>query len=225
MTATEKQKRICNAGHKYYKTSDCPVCPICEKKIKPENNFPALLPAPARRALQNKGITTLQKLAKFTEDEILSLHGIGKSSIPILIKALHSKSLSFKKESSMKKAKDVNEYILSFPPSTQKLLKQMRTTIKKAAPDAEELISYGMPAYKLNGPLVYFGGYESHIGFYAIPSGISAFKKELSKYKGGKGSVKFPMDEPLPLNLVTNIVKFRVKENNEKIKIKKMKTK
>lgn len=110
--------------------------------------------------------------------------------------------------------KTVDEYISSFPASTQKLLKQMRATIKKAAPKAEEDISYGMPAYKYNGKrLVYFAGYKNHIGFYATPTGHSAFAKELSKYKEGKGSVQFPIDAPLPLELVTEIVKFRVQEN------------
>ena len=102
------------------------------------------------------------------------------------------------------------------PLSTQKILKQVRATIKKAAPKAEETISYGMPAFTLNGHLVYFAGYKSHIGLYALPSGHAAFKKELAKYKQGKGSVQFPIDEPMPLSLITKIVKFRVKENLKK---------
>jgi len=111
------------------------------------------------------------------------------------------------------KAATVDEYIAGFPKQTQAQLKQMRTTIKKNAPAAEESISYGMPAYKLNGPLVYFAGYENHIGFYATPTGHNTFKKELSKYKQGKGSVQFPIEESLPLALIARIVKFRVKEN------------
>lgn len=112
----------------------------------------------------------------------------------------------------------VDEYIATFPASTQKLLEQIRRTIKKAAPEAEETISYNMPAYKLNGPLVYFAGYKNHIGFYATPTGHSAFKKELSNYKEGKGSVQFPIDQPLPLDLIRRIVKFRVEENARKKK-------
>ena len=92
----------------------------------------------------------------------------------------------------------------------------MRKTIKAAAPNAEELISYQMPAYKYKGVLVYFAAFEKHIGFYATPTGHSAFKKELSQYKTGKGSVQFPLTEPLPLELVKRIVQFRVKENEEK---------
>ncbi len=117
----------------------------------------------------------------------------------------------------------VDEYIDAFPKEVQQLLNEVRQTIKKAAPAAEELISYAMPAYKLNSALVYFAGYKNHIGFYATPTGHKAFKKELSNYKEGKGSVQFPIDEPLPLSLITRIVKFRVKENEAKAKIKKAK--
>ncbi|MCW3088068.1 MAG: hypothetical protein JWQ78_1454 [Sediminibacterium sp.] len=111
---------------------------------------------------------------------------------------------------------DVASYCAGFPKETQKLLTQMRATIRKAAPGAEELISYQMPGYKLNGPLVYFAGYQHHIGFYPTPSGILNFKKELGGYKTSKGAVQFPLDEPLPIALITRIVNFRVKENLEK---------
>lgn len=116
---------------------------------------------------------------------------------------------------------DVDAYIASFPHETQQKLEQVRAVIKKAAPKAEEVISYGMPAYKQNGMLVYFAGYKSHIGFYPTPSGIEAFKKELSIYKGAKGSVQFPLDNALPLTLISKIVKFRVAVNAESIKAKK----
>jgi len=119
--------------------------------------------------------------------------------------------------------KTVDDYIAGFEPGIQQRLEQLRQTITKAAPDAEELIAYMMPAYKLNGPLVYFAGYANHIGFYATPNGHEAFKKELSVYKQGKGSVQFPLDKPLPLSLVSKIVKFRVKQNQEKLKAGKKK--
>ena len=118
----------------------------------------------------------------------------------------------------------INEYIAGFPESTQLILEELRTTIRKAAPDAQESINYGIPTFTLNGNLVHFGGFKSHIGFYPAPSGIEAFKKELSIYDGAKGSIKFPIDKPLPLGLITKIVKFRVKENVEKA-AKKLKTK
>jgi uncharacterized protein YdhG (YjbR/CyaY superfamily) len=110
----------------------------------------------------------------------------------------------------------VDEYIAAFPKEVQQLLSQMRKTIKAAAPKAQELISYGMPGYKYHGMLVYFSGFAKHIGFYAVPSGHAAFKKELAGYKQGKGSVQFPLDKPLPLALVKKIVQFRVKENEAK---------
>ncbi|MBA2421832.1 MAG: DUF1801 domain-containing protein, partial [Chitinophagales bacterium] len=100
-----------------------------------------------------------------------------------------------------------------------------RVIIRKAAPKAEETINYAMPTFTLNGNLVHFAAYKNHIGFYPTPSGIDAFKKELSLYKGAKGSVQFPIDKPLPWALITKIVKFRVKENLEKAVIKMKKEK
>ncbi len=114
------------------------------------------------------------------------------------------------------KPQNVDEYITGFPKGIQKVLKQIRLAIRKAAPDADESISYAMPAYKLHGkPLVYFAGYEHHIGFYATPTGHAEFAKELAKYKQGKGSVQFPLDEPMPLDLIKRIVVFRKKENEK----------
>jgi uncharacterized protein YdhG (YjbR/CyaY superfamily) len=120
-----------------------------------------------------------------------------------------------------KAAKNVDEYIAQFPPDVKASLESLRKTIKAAAPKAEELISYMMPAYKLNGMLVYFAGYKNHIGFYGTSAGHETFAKELSGYKSGKGSVQFPLDKPLPLKLITQIVKFRVAQNNEKAVAKK----
>jgi len=120
---------------------------------------------------------------------------------------------------------DVNSYIALFPEHTRVLLETLRTAIKKAAPNAEETISYQMPAYKQDGMLVYFAGYKSHIGFYPGAAGISEFKKEVSAYKNAKGSVQFPLDEPLPLTLVSKIVKFRVKQKKKKAKARVKKKK
>jgi len=115
--------------------------------------------------------------------------------------------------------KNMDEYIETFPKDVQKILEEMRQTIKKAAPEAVEAISYQMPTFKLNGKnLVHFAAFKNHIGFYPIPSGIEAFKEELSSYKQGKGSVQFPMDKPIPYDLVKKIVDYRAKENLEKIK-------
>ena len=116
----------------------------------------------------------------------------------------------------MKKPETIDEYIAGFTPLIQEKLEQIRQTIRDAAPAAEESINYGIPTFKLNGNLVHFGGFKNHVGFYPAPSGILAFEKELSKYEGAKGSVQFPHDKPLPLSLVSKIVKFRVKENLSK---------
>jgi uncharacterized protein YdhG (YjbR/CyaY superfamily) len=112
--------------------------------------------------------------------------------------------------------KDIDEYIAGFPEDVQAILVKVRMTIREAAPDAEEAISYQMPTFKLQGNLVHFAGYKNHIGFYPAPHGIEQFKNELSGYKGGKGSVQFPLDRPIPYDLIREIVAFRVKENLEK---------
>lgn len=122
-------------------------------------------------------------------------------------------------ETSKNQFKNMDEYIETFPKDVQKILEKMRQTIREAAPESVEAISYQMPTFKLNGKnLVHFAAFKNHIGFYPIPSGIEAFKDELSLYKQGKGSVQFPMDKPIPYDLVKKIVDYRAKENLEKIK-------
>ena len=116
----------------------------------------------------------------------------------------------------MKKPKDVDEYISWFPEETQKLLKQIRTAIQQSAPKAEEVISYGMPGYKINGMLVWFAGFKNHIGFYPKgSSAINGFEKDLAKYKTSKGAIQFPMDKPLPIALIKKMIKFRLAQNLE----------
>lgn len=119
--------------------------------------------------------------------------------------------------------KNFTEYNKQQPKEVQKILKELREVILKSAPKAEESISYGMPTFKLNGPLVYFAGQKHHLGFYPTPSGVTAFKKELSDYSTSKGCIRFSYDKPLPTALITKIVKFRVKENIEHTKKKKAK--
>ncbi len=116
------------------------------------------------------------------------------------------------------KVKTIDEYISLFPDNVQNILEKLRLTIKESAPTAEEVISYGIPTFKLNGNLVHFAAFKNHIGFYPTPSGIETFKKELSQYKNAKGSVQFPIAKPIPFDLVRKIVKFRVKENLDKKK-------
>ena len=111
-------------------------------------------------------------------------------------------------------ASNIDEYIAQFPPETQRALQEVRELIRAHAPDASETISYAMPTFDLNKRhLVHFAGYDRHIGFYPIPTGMEAFKEELSRYKSGKGSVQFPLNEPIPRDLIARIVDFRVAEN------------
>ena len=108
----------------------------------------------------------------------------------------------------------IDEYIASFPKDIQKIMELLRRTIKAAAPDAGEKISYQMPTFTLNGKyLVYFAGYKNHMGFYGAPRGNVEFKEDLSAYETGKGTLQFPFDKPMPLDLITKIVKFRAAEN------------
>lgn len=116
--------------------------------------------------------------------------------------------------------KDIDTYIASQQVEVRERLEQIRQAIKNAAPKAEEMISYQMPAFKFHGMLVYFAAFKHHIGFYSLPSGNAEFEKELSVYKSGKGSVQFPLDKPIPYPLIRKIVKFRMKENLEKEKIR-----
>jgi len=122
-------------------------------------------------------------------------------------------------------AKSIDEYILQFSPEVQEILKKLRKFIKESAPAAEEKISWQMPTFVLYGNLVHFAAFKNHIGFYPAPSGIDAFKQELSEYKGAKGSVQFPIGKPLPYELISKIVKFRVVENTKQAegKVKKKK--
>jgi uncharacterized protein YdhG (YjbR/CyaY superfamily) len=121
----------------------------------------------------------------------------------------------------MKTPNNIDEYISTFPKETQTLLLKMRSIISKAAPKATEKISYAMPTFYLEGNLVYFAGYKHHIGFYPSSSGIKNFQKEIAAYKNSKGAVQFPIDKPLPVALITKIVKFRAAENTAKAKAKK----
>ena len=114
----------------------------------------------------------------------------------------------------MKTVKTIDEYIAQFPKDVRVILEKMRGVIHNAAPTATEAIKYGIPTFVLNGNLVHFGAYEHHIGFYPAPRGIEAFKKELAPYEGGKGTVQFPLDKPIPYDLVSKITSFRAKQNS-----------
>ena len=117
----------------------------------------------------------------------------------------------------MHKPENFAAYVQQFPPEVQLRLKQIRELILATCPEAEESISYAMPAFKLNGPLCYFAAFKNHIGLYALPPGNAAFQNELKKYKTGKGSIQFPNDVPLPVDLIERIVQFRARENGREI--------
>jgi len=119
--------------------------------------------------------------------------------------------------------KDINEYIAGFPNDVQQILKKIRMTIRKAAPDAEETIKYQMPTFTLKGNLVHFAAFKKHIGFYPVPRGVEPFRNELSVYEGEKSTVRFPLDKPIPFDLISRIVKFRVKKNLETAEAKRKK--
>lgn len=116
----------------------------------------------------------------------------------------------------MEPFKDIDSYIVTFPPQVQEHLHQIRETIKNAAPEATEKISYGMPTFHFKGNLIHFAGYKKHIGLYPAPQGIEAFKDELSVYKGAKGSVQFPLNKPMPLDLIARITRYRVEQQLKK---------
>ena len=122
-----------------------------------------------------------------------------------------------------KPPQDIDEYIAGFSEDVQEKLEKLRATIRQAAPDAQEKISYQMPTFFLEGNLVHFAAYKNHIGFYPTPSGIEQFKEPLSVYKGAKGSVQFPLDKPIPFELVGEITAFRVQENLAKAEAKRKK--
>ena len=119
--------------------------------------------------------------------------------------------------------KDIDEYIAGFPKEVREILEKIRKTIREAAPDAEEAIKYQIPTFTLKGNLVHFAAFKKHIGFYPAPRGIEEFKDELSVYKGAKGSVQFPLGEPIPYDLISRIVKFRVSDNLERAEAKRKK--
>jgi len=183
------------------------------------------LAAPARRALEGAGIGSLKELSKRSEAEVRGLHGLGPKALASLAAAMDESGLAFAgaekgKAPTTAKAPGtatgkaaVDGFIAGYPPKTRRLLETMRKTIRAVAPGAGEKISYGIPTFYLNGNLVHFSGYEKHIGFYPGADGISVFGEELKRYKSAKGSVQFPIDEPLPLDLVERITRFRVGQN------------
>jgi uncharacterized protein YdhG (YjbR/CyaY superfamily) len=183
--------------------------------------FPSGLAQPALRALANAGIDHLEQLASISEEDVRSWHGIGPNALKTLHAALTSLGLSF----AGKQMTDdgIDGYISQFPAHVQAVLNQVRKTIRKAAPDAKEVISYQMPAFKQHGILVYFAAWKKHIGLYPPISGDRTLEKAVARYAGPKGNLQFPLDEPMPQGLIERIVKLRVKQDNQKAAAKRKK--
>lgn len=180
------------------------------------------LSAPARRALQSLRPSSVEELARYDRSAIAELHGVGPNALKTIEAELAALKLGFDGaaaaagEPVQEKGSVINEYIAGFAPHIQEKLAEMRRIIREAAPDAKEKLSYKIPTFDLFGNLVHFAGYDRHIGFYPGSKGIEVFRQELSEYKGAKGSVQFPLDQPLPAKLIRKIVLFRADENRKK---------
>jgi uncharacterized protein YdhG (YjbR/CyaY superfamily) len=202
----KKNLKTCKKGHQFYKSSDCPTCPICEEERKPKDNFLSLIGAPARRALEREGITTLEILSTFSEKEILALHGMGKSTIPKLNDLLSKAGLLLKKRT----MNEVELYISQFEPEIQSRLEILRQLFFEVLPDTEESIRYKMPAFKVGNHHLYFAAYKKHIGFYPV-YGLTTIEDEILEYraKKTKDSLHFTHDKPLPIDLLKKIIKLK----------------
>jgi uncharacterized protein YdhG (YjbR/CyaY superfamily) len=179
------------------------------------------LSAPARRALQSLGLSSVEDLARFDRSAIAELHGVGPNALKTIEAELAALKLGFggaaaAEQPVQETSSVIDEYIAGFAPHIQEKLAEMRRIIREAAPDAKEKLSYKIPTFDLFGNLVHFAGYERHIGFYPGSKGIEVFRQELSAYKSAKGSVQFPLDQPLPAKLIRKIVLFRADENRKK---------
>jgi uncharacterized protein YdhG (YjbR/CyaY superfamily) len=186
------------------------------------------LSAPARRALQSLRPSSVEELARFDRSAIAELHGVGPNALKTIEAELAALKLGFDgaaaaEQPVQEKGSVIDEYIAGFAPHIQEKLAEMRRIIREAAPDAKEKLSYQIPTFDLFGNLVHFAGYERHIGFYPGSKGIEVFRQALSAYKSAKGSVQFPLDQPLPAKLIRSIVVFRADENRKKAEKSKKK--
>lgn len=181
--------------------------------------FPEGLAQPALRALANAGCDYLEQLGKFAEADVRSWHGIGPNALKKLDAALIALGLSFSAKQAT--GDGIDNYISQFPADVQAVLQKVRETIRRAAPDATEVISYKMPAFKQNGILVYFAAWRKHVGLYPPISGDEALEKSIARYAGPKGNLQFPLDELIPYKLIERIVKLRVKQDTKKAAVKK----
>lgn len=185
-----------------------------KKSTTTKSPFPKGLAQPARRALAGAGYDHLEQLASVPEDDVRNLHGIGPNAVNNIREKLASLGLCFAEEKPTNG--DIDAYISQFPADIQAILKKVRATIRQAVPEAKELISYQMPAFKQHGILVYFAGWKKHIGLYPPITGDKAIEKAVARFAGLRGNLQFPLDEPMPFDLIGRIVKLRVKQDTEK---------
>ncbi|MBK9177822.1 MAG: DUF1801 domain-containing protein [Flavobacteriales bacterium] len=211
-----KNQRICPNGHRFVKTSDCPTCPQCTAASAPKDGWMAKLAAPARRALEGDGISTLKILAMHSENELLALHGFGPGSIPILRKELKAAGLQFTTTTKTvrglsTKPGNTDEYLKQLPPDQRKALETLRKQILAAVPGTVEEFAYGVPAFRYNGhPLVYMGAAKNHVALYgSVPVG---FREMLKGYTVGKGSIQFSPGKPIPADVLKALVKAKAAE-------------
>lgn len=183
--------------------------------------FPEGLAQPALRALANAGYDHLEQLARASEKDVRSWHGIGPNALKKLQAAMTAIDLSFASPQAIDEGLD--SYISQFPADVQAVLMKVRATIRKVAPEAEEVISYKMPAFKQHGILVYFAAWKTHIGLYPPISGDEALEKAVAPYAGPRGNLQFPLDKSIPYKLIERIVKLRVKQDTEKAAAKRKK--
>jgi uncharacterized protein YdhG (YjbR/CyaY superfamily) len=193
------------------------------------------LASPAKRALEALKLKSIEALAKYRKDELAALHGIGPSALRTIEAEMAKSGIKFKATTSLRATSrtasrapaapagyaTIDEYLRGFSGEARERLEKMRAVIREHAPDALERIAYQMPTFSQNGNLVHFAAYKDHIGFYPTPSGIESFERELAPYKSGKGSIRFPLDRPMPWELIARIVRYRIKENADKAKRKK----
>lgn len=217
------------------KETCCPLTSSPRKRLASDaqtaaikDSFPSGIAQPALRALFAAGLKSLDQLTQVTEEQLGELHGMGPKAIKTLRAALHQRGLDLK--GAKKNHKDhpkprgtssISEYIAQFQTDVQAVIEKVRVTIRKAAPDAKEVISYQMPAFKQHGILVYFAAWKEHIGMYPPIAGDESLQKEIAPYAGPKGNLQFPLNERIPYKLIERIVKLRVKQDNEKFASKR----
>lgn len=209
-------QRTCPNGHVFIKTSDCPTCPRCEAERAPVDGWMAKLGAPARRALEGAGIRSLEQLAARSEKDLLALHGFGPATLPVLRKALNAVGLQFTTRTKRmrdlpKKPTTTDEYLKQLSADQRKALQRLRKQILAAVPGTAEAFAYGVPAFRYNGhPLVYIGASKNHLGLYgSVPPG---FKEALKGFKVGKGSIQFTPEQPIPPDVLKDLLQAKAAE-------------